>query len=103
MKRHTLSWCLIALALLASLLGGCGAPPTAPAPSPTVVAAPTAVPPTATPTIAPTGESREDGLSAEEAATLGSLERVDDYPLYTMRYYGAYDQRASSALCAKYR
>jgi len=39
---------------------------------------------------------RADGLSSEEAATLSSLEQVDDYPLYTMRYYGAYSQRASS-------
>jgi hypothetical protein len=45
----------------------------------------------------PTDESRPDGLSDEEAATLGSLEQVDDYPLYTMHYYGAYDQRVSSA------
>ncbi len=37
------------------------------------------------------------GLSDEEVATLSSLEQVDDYPLYTMRYYGAYEQRASSA------
>jgi hypothetical protein len=30
------------------------------------------------------------GLSAEQAETLLSLERVDPYPLYTMRYEGAY-------------
>jgi hypothetical protein len=29
-------------------------------------------------------------LSDEDIATLNSLERVDDYPLYTMHYYGAY-------------
>jgi Tol biopolymer transport system component len=29
-----------------------------------------------------------------EAATLSSLERVDDYPLYTMHYYGDYSQSA---------
>jgi hypothetical protein len=46
--------------------------------------------------IAPTVESRADGLSEEEAATLTSLEQVDDYPLYTMHYHGAYDQRVSS-------
>lgn len=34
-----------------------------------------------------------DGLSKEEAATLDSLEQVSDYPLYTMHYYGAYNQR----------
>jgi hypothetical protein len=31
------------------------------------------------------------------AATLGSLERVDDYPLYTMNYYGAYERSVSAA------
>ncbi len=31
------------------------------------------------------------GLSEAEAATLLSLERVDDYPLYTMRNYAEYD------------
>ncbi|MBN1661409.1 MAG: linear amide C-N hydrolase [Anaerolineae bacterium] len=33
------------------------------------------------------------GLSADEVATLESLERLDDYPLYTMRYEGMYGQR----------
>ncbi len=50
------------------------------------------------------GESATNGLSEEpalseaegEAATLSSLEQVDDYPLYTMHYYGAYNQRVSS-------
>lgn len=30
-------------------------------------------------------------------ATLNSLEQVDDYPLYAMHYYGAYDQAFSAA------
>lgn len=29
---------------------------------------------------------RPDGLTADQAATLASLRKVDDYPLYTMRY-----------------
>jgi hypothetical protein len=44
----------------------------------------------------PPEENRTDGLSEEDAATLSSLEQVDDYPLYTMHYYGTYNQRASS-------
>ncbi len=40
-------------------------------------------------------QARVPGLTADETATLSSLEQVDDYPLYTMRYYGAYDQAAS--------
>ncbi len=78
---------IIGLALILGLLVGCSAP----------VVAPTLVPPTSTPTTTQTAEPRADGLSHEEAATLSSLEQVDDYPLYTMRYYGAYEQRTSSA------
>ncbi|MCP4424179.1 MAG: linear amide C-N hydrolase [Chloroflexi bacterium] len=43
-------------------------------------------------------QGRADGLSAAEAATLSSLEQVDDYPLYTMRYDGAYNQREAVAV-----
>ncbi len=80
---------IISLVLTLGLLAGCSTP----------AATPTPVPPTATSTstAVPTPTSRADGLSHEEAATLSSLEQVDDYPLYTVRYYGAYDQRASSA------
>lgn len=35
-------------------------------------------------------------LTKEETATLSSLEQVDDYPLYTMRYYGSYPGEARS-------
>ena len=77
---------IINIALILGLLVGCSAPAVAPMP----------VPPTLPPTTVPTPTTRADGLSHEEAATLSSLEQVDDYPLYTMRYYGAYNQRASS-------
>ena len=46
--------------------------------------------PVAAPTASPTGGA--EGLPADEQATLNSLEKVDDYPLYTMRYYGPYDE-----------
>ncbi len=36
-----------------------------------------------------------------EIATLSSLKKVNDYPLYTMRYYGEYDFRRVSTLIAK--
>jgi uncharacterized protein YceK len=45
----------------------------------------------------PTEESRADGLTDEEVVTLNSLKMVDDYPLYTMHYYGEYDHRLASA------
>ncbi len=76
---------MISLVLILGLLVGCSAPAIAPTP----------VPPTSTPTAVPTPTPRADGLSHEEAATLSSLKQVDDYPLYTMRYYGAYEQRAA--------
>jgi hypothetical protein len=39
----------------------------------------------------PTVVMGAEGLSEDEIATLSSLEKVDDYPLYTMHYYGTYD------------
>ena len=39
-----------------------------------------------------------EGLSEDEIATLNSLEQVDEYPLYTMRYYGEYDQQSASMI-----
>jgi hypothetical protein len=38
------------------------------------------------------------GKTKNEIATLSSLKKVDDYPLYTMRYYGEYDFRRTSLL-----
>ncbi|MFC2054317.1 carcinine hydrolase/isopenicillin-N N-acyltransferase family protein [Chloroflexota bacterium] len=39
-----------------------------------------------------------EGLSDNEIATLNSLEQVDEYPLYTMLYYGEYDQQSVSMI-----
>jgi hypothetical protein len=72
----------VAIALIFSLLFGCSVD------TPSITA----------PTSLPTEEIRTDGLTDEEAATLTSLVKIDDYPLYTMHYYGNYDQwRASTA------
>jgi metal-dependent hydrolase (beta-lactamase superfamily II) len=49
------------------------------------------------PTPEPVVQPQPDGLSADEVATLGSLEMVDGYPLYTMHYYGAYTRGPSWA------
>ena len=72
------------------LLVACGVSSITPASAPTDVSAPLAAPPTAAPT------SRSDGPSDDEVRTLASLTKVDDYPLYTMHYYGAYNLRMSS-------
>ena len=81
---------LIGIACVLWLLVGCSLP----APAPTAVPRTVAATPTApTPTAAPADEPRTDGLSDEQVATLSSLEQLDDHPLYTMRYYGAYQER----------
>jgi hypothetical protein len=49
----------------------------------------------ATPTDAAPIPSKLAGLTEDQIATLQSLEQVDDYPLYTMHYYGAYDSQVS--------
>jgi hypothetical protein len=46
--------------------------------------------------ISPTVPEVTEGLSNDEVATLSSLEKVDDHPLYTMHYYGTYQQSSSS-------
>lgn len=65
-------------------------------PPPTLVGEPTFDSPqeSSTPSLVPTVIESDDngvnGLSEDEIATLSSLEKVDDFPLYTMRYYGPY-------------
>jgi hypothetical protein len=73
------------------LLVGCTLPASV---SPAASSTPAPIP---VPTSVPTVESRADGLSDEQVATLSSLQKIDDYPLYTMHYYGAYDQGGASA------
>lgn len=46
--------------------------------------------------IPPTEQISPDGLSQDESVTLDSLTLVDDYPLYTMYYQGAYSHRLAS-------
>ena len=82
---------VIRAASILLLLVGCVSPAGGPGPaSPTVGVTTVASPPAATLTAVPAEKADEEGLSAEEVATLGSLEKVDDYPLYTMHYHGAY-------------
>ena len=44
-----------------------------------------------------TGIIQAEGLSPDEMATLGSLTQVDDYPLYSMTYFGLYRTGLSDA------
>jgi len=45
----------------------------------------------------PSATARGDGLSDDDVATLSSLRKVDDHPLYTMRYVGAYEGREATS------
>lgn len=89
---------VIILALILTGLVGCTSTASAPAaatlaPSISSTATLTHAPAeTATPAPSPTAESLPGGLTEEQAASLNSLAQVDAYPLYTMRFYGAYDQ-----------
>ena len=96
---------LVSIAFLVVLLSGCSNPTTKPAtpileqqtPIPTL--SPTELPISSpVPTVTRSVENHTDGLSEAEVATLSSLEKVDDYPLYTMLYHGPYLARTSSAV-----
>jgi hypothetical protein len=71
MNASKLSLQIIGLALILGLLTGC-------------CAAPSVAP--------PAGD-----LTDDKTATLNSLKQIDDYPLYTMRFRGAYDQYRNQA------
>ncbi len=90
-RNNLLAGKILGIILFVLLISGCKAPTQV---NPT----PTALPPTHTPAPSqtPTGILRSDGLTADEADTLDSLVKIDDYPLYTMRYYGSYDLPGSS-------
>ncbi len=80
---------LAELLMIASLIlvacgpSATGLPVTQPAATSTPITRPSATP---APSIQPTAE---EALSEQEVATLNSLEKVDDFPLYTMHYYGS--------------
>ncbi len=94
----------IVATVLLILLAGCSSPSTVPTSVPLAHGLPA---PTASATIAPTslvGSTPEpserqcatSGLSDQEIATLLSLQQVDDHPLYTMHYHGAYEREPPS-------
>jgi hypothetical protein len=70
---------LAVLWLFLSLLVGCGTDQARLLPGPA-------------PSLEPEASTPVEGLSADQVATLESLVQVDDYPLYTMRFYGGYPQ-----------
>jgi len=95
-KKSSSQKLLLQIICISSMLWaivGCSVPVVTPS-SGLPSATPLLVSPTATRSL-PTDGDDINGLSDEEVATLSSLEKVDDYPLYTMRYFGGYDQRLS--------
>ena len=102
MKHQRLLPQIVSLTTVLLLIVACSF--SQPAPTPTWVTPASTLSPTSTLAIAPTDESPTDDPSSEpalseaerEAATLGSLERVDEYPLYTMRSYGDYSERGAA-------
>jgi len=85
---------LLLLLLIGVLQAGCSSPALI---EPSVPIINTASPP---PAVAATIDQAESvgGLSEYEISTLSSLEKVDDHPLFTMRYFGAYDPPQTSFL-----
>jgi hypothetical protein len=78
--RASTRWLLTATAFVLAVLVGCTpSVPATPTPSPTAV----------------NPSENIVGLSLEEILTLASLYKVDDYPLYTLHYYGPYDLESS--------
>ena len=57
-----------------------------------------ALPLVLSPTSDPILDEIPSGMSASEAATLSSLKKIDNFPLYTMDYQAAYDQGLVSDL-----
>jgi hypothetical protein len=101
MSAHTRTLAVALLAvLLILLLAGCGQGAPTAVPSPLAAAPAATLPPSPRPAPTATAEARPDGLSAAAAATLGSLEQVDDYPLYTMQYQGGYQRPVLSLMPA---
>jgi hypothetical protein len=72
------------LTLMVILVASCSASIAVPTASSTPPATPT-------PSLQPSPTVDTDGLSSEVAATLLSIEQVDQYPLYVMHYAGSYD------------
>lgn len=90
---------LIALLLVMVWAAGCGRPGPAATPAnfPVITPAGEATAAAEATAVAPEEPPVSGGLSPDEIATLNSLEQVDDYPLYTMHYQGAYTPWASGA------
>lgn len=90
-NNQLLNWRGIISAILVLVMQvGCSLAPSTSAPSTPVPSS--LVPTTAAPIPTSTMPPNDQGLSEDQVATLNSLEQLDDFPLYTLRYRGAYPQ-----------
>jgi hypothetical protein len=77
---------ILLLSLFASWLAGCSSTQTAtPAPLPSTISLPLI-------SETPAASQTPTELTDDQLATLESLEKLDDHPLYSMRYHGDYTQ-----------
>lgn len=93
-RRYSALLAALLIVLLAAACGTAGKP----AATSTLPTAAAAAGMTATAVVeatpVPEAEAEVEGLTADEAATLRSLEQVDGYPLYVMHYQGDYGSPA---------
>ncbi len=80
---------ILCLSLMVCIISGCSVQSSA---TTQVSLRETAPPASPTASSIPTVVEGAQGLSSDETATLSSLEKVDDHPLYTMRYFGTYER-----------
>ncbi|UCF61526.1 MAG: hypothetical protein JSV37_02265, partial [Anaerolineaceae bacterium] len=84
---------IICLSSMICIISGCSVHPSAPTQVSSKETTPTISPSASSiPTVVEGAES----LSNDEIATLNSLKKVDDHPLYTMQYFGAYGQSSAT-------
>jgi hypothetical protein len=78
---------IICISSILCLIAGCSVLSKASPPDLLLETLPPTLPPASS---SPTVTEGSEGLSEDEVATLSSLVKEDDHPLYTMHYYGAY-------------
>jgi hypothetical protein len=95
-KKDTLTRRLYLMALLLLALVGCQSGPSESTPAAQATdTIPAEGPPATTAVSSPVPVATAPPTAVDqEEVTLGSLQKLDDHPLYTMRYQGAYEHRA---------
>lgn len=95
---NTKDYCIKLVSIALIFLGAVGCARITETPTPLIepAEATSTLAPTPHLTQAETKSAQELGLTEQEFNSLNTLEKVDDYPLYRMTYYGDYHHRVSS-------